>query len=414
MKRLTAIALAVCLLFTGCGWMEGSYASIVPHQQHSGGNDSQVLVAENYLQIRTALENMVSSGIQSNVISVANFQQEQLRDCMDMAVLHVKNAFPIGAYAVEDITYEVGAIGEKSAVAVEIIYRHERSEIQKIQQVPDMTTAQQLIGKALSSYDASLVLLIGDYQQTDIHQMVDDYAEANPGMVMEVPEVAVQLYPDTGRVRVLELKFTFQSSRDSLRSMQEVVQRIFNSAALYVSRDAADSQKLSQLYSFLMERFNEYQIKTSITPAYSLLNHGVGDSSAFSIVYAEMCEQAGLTCHVVVGTRNGEPWYWNIVCNDGFYYHVDLLASLATGNLQLMTDEEMEDYVWDYSAYPACIGTPPQETTGTPENPPEETTVPQDPSEPEETTESEETSVPVETTEPIETTVPETSPENNS
>lgn len=396
MKRLAAITLTLCLLFTGCSWMDGSYHSIVPHQQHSGGNDSQVLVAENYLQIRTALENMVSSGIESNVISVADFQQDQLRDCMDMAVRHVKNTFPIGAYAVEEITYDVGAIGEVSAVAVEIIYRHERSEIQNIQQVPDMSMAQQLIGNALTSYETGLVLLIDNYQLTDIHQMVEDYAEANPGKVMEIPEVTAQLYPSTGRVRVLELKFSFQSSRDSLRSMQEVVQRIFNSAALYVSRDTQDSQKLSQLYSFLMERFNEYQIKTSITPAYSLLNHGVGDSSAFSIVYAEMCEQAGLTCYVVVGTRNGEPWYWNIVLDDGYYYHVDLLASLATGNLQPMTDEEMEDYVWDYSAYPACTGKPPETPTAPQENSPEETTAPQ------------------ETTAPVETTVPEPTPENNS
>ena len=394
MKRLAAITLAICLLLTGCGWMSGSYHSVTPHQQHSGGNDSQVVIAENYLQLRTALENMVSSGTENSVISVANFHQDQLLDSMDMAVRHVKTTFPIGAWAVEEVTYEVGTIGDVSAVAVEILYRHERSEIQRIQQVPDMERAKILIGNALSSYETGLVLLIQDYQAIDIHQMVEDYAEDNPGNVMEIPEVTAQLYPSTGRVRVLELKFTFQSSRDSLRSMQEVVQRIFNSAALYVSRDAQDSQKLSQLYSFLMERFNEYQIKTSITPAYSLLNHGVGDSSAFAVVYAEMCQRAGLECYVVVGTRNGEPWYWNIVLDDGYYYHVDLLESLSQGNLHPMTDEEMVDYVWDYSAYPTCTGEPPEENpTAPPENPPPETEPPQ------------------ETTTPPETTIPETNPE---
>ena len=80
MKRLAAITLAVCLLFTGCGWMSGSYHSVTPHRQHSGGNDSQVVIAENYLQLRTALENMVSSGTESSVISVAKFHQDQLQD----------------------------------------------------------------------------------------------------------------------------------------------------------------------------------------------------------------------------------------------------------------------------------------------------------------------------------------------
>ncbi len=389
MKRLTAAALAFCLLFTGCGWLEGSYSSVTPHRQHSGGNDSQVVVVENYLQIRNALENMVSNGTESSVISVADFQQDQLRDSMDMAVRYVKTSFPIGAWAVEELTYEVGAIGEDSAVAVEILYRHERSEIQKIQQVPDMEQARQLITDALSSYETGLVLLVEDYRSMDIQQLVEDFAKSNPGDLMEVPEVTAQLYPDTGRTRVLELKFSFQSSRDSLRTMQEVVRRIFDSAALYVSRDVQDSQKLSQLYSFLMER-SEYQIKTSITPAYSLLNHGVGDSSAFAVVYAEMCQRAGLECHVVVGTRNGEPWCWNIVRDDGYYYHVDLLASLALGKLTPMTDENMSDYVWDYSAYPACTGKPPEEPTAPPQTPPPETTAP-----PQETTAPEETAPPV-------------------
>ena len=383
MKRLTSMVLFLCLLLTGCSWMDSSYHSVTPHQLNSAGNDSQVEVAESYLQIRTALENMVSSGVESNVISVADFQQDQLRDCMDMAVRYVKTTYPIGAYAVEDILYEVGTIGEVSAVAVEITYRHAREEIQKIQRVPDMTRAQQLIGSALGSYATSLVMLIDNYEPMDLQQWVDDYAKANPGNVMEIPEVTTQCYPNAGRVRVLELKFTFQTSRDSLRSMQEVVQRIFNSAALYVSRDAQDSQKLSQLYAFLMERFPEYQIKTSITPAYSLLNHGVGDSSAFAVVFAEMCERAGLTCYAVVGTRNGEPWSWNIVSRDGNFCHVDLLACRTLGHFQPMSDEEMTDYVWDYSAYPACTG---QSDETQPENQPAETTPPQESTPPAETT----------------------------
>ena len=382
MKRLMPILLTVCLLLTGCGWLDGSYARVTPHQQHSAGNDSQVEVAENYLQLRTALENMVSAGEESSVISVAGFRQDQLGDSMDMAVRYVKSSDPIGAYAVEDITYEVGTIGGTAAVAVEITYLHGKSELQKISRVEGMDQAKALIEAALTAYDTSLVVLIADYQVTDFHQLVDDYASANPSVVMETPEVTAQLYPNTGRERVLELKFTYQSSRDSLRTMRDVVQRVFNSAALYVSHDAQDSQKLSQLYSFLMERFDSYQVKTSITPAYSLLNHGVGDSAAFAETYAEMCARAGVECLVVVGTRSGEPWCWNIVLDDGYYYHVDLLACQARGGFRCLTDGQMTNYVWDYSAYPACTGRPVIEE-------PEETTAP-----------AEETAPPTETTEP--------------
>ena len=98
-----------------------------------------------------------------------------------------------------------------------------------------------------------------------------------------------------------------------------------------------------------MERF-DYTLETSITPAYSLLGHGVGDSKAFATVYAAMCRRADLECLVITGTRDGEPWTWNMVCDDGTYYHLDLLSSHR--GFQELTDNEMEGYVWDYSAYP--------------------------------------------------------------
>ena len=47
MKRLAAITLALCLLLTGCSWMDGNYHSVTPHRQLSGSNDSQVEIVEN-------------------------------------------------------------------------------------------------------------------------------------------------------------------------------------------------------------------------------------------------------------------------------------------------------------------------------------------------------------------------------
>ena len=356
MKRLALLLAVVCLFLSGCSWMNGSYSSITPHKQHSAGNESAVESADSYLQLRTALENMVLAGTESSVITVEKIPQDRLEDFLEMAVRYVGDSFPMGAYAVEEIRYELGTLGGTTAVAVEIQYLHGRQEILSVLQVADMEEVRKLIGNAMTQYEPGLVMLVSDYQVADIHQMVEDYAEENPGAVMEIPETSVQMHPKSGRQRILELKFTYQSSRDSLRAMGDTVARVFNSAALYVSHDASDSQKLSQLYSFLMERFSDYQIKTSITPAYSLLNHGVGDSNAFAVVFAEMCQRAGVESHVVVGTRLGEPWSWNIVLQDGLYYHVDLLACRQLGGYVPMDDSQMGDYVWDYSAYPACPG----------------------------------------------------------
>ena len=390
MKRIAAVFLIVSLLLSGCGWMEGSYQSVTPHRQHSDGGETAIESASSYLQLRTALENMVLSGTESSVISVEEIPRDRLEDFLEMAVRYVRDSFPMGAYAVEEIRCEIGTVGGSAALAVEIQYLHDRQEILSVLQVEDMEQARKLIGNALGQYETGLVMLVGDYQFADIHQIVEDFAEENPHIVMEIPETTVQLYPDSGRQRVLELKFIYQSSRDALRTMGDSVQRVFNSAALYVSHDADDSRKLSQLYSFLMERFSEYQLKTSLTPAYSLLNHGVGDSNAFAEVFAEMCQRADVECYVVVGTCRGEPWSWNIVLQDGIYYHVDLLACRQWGGYSPMADAQMGDYVWDYSAYPACPGQPTvyEETQPpvdeTPNDEPEQTTGPTEVTQPEE------------------------------
>ena len=352
MKRsVIALAAALCLLLSGCGiWMDGSYVSVTLHEEQLSGVQTGVVSAANYMELRGALTQMVDSGTESAVINVAEYNQSMVESGISMAVRYLTTMYPLGAYAVDGVEYEVGSSGGKPAVSVNITYIHGRSEIRKVQAVQDMEGAQEKIAQALDACESGVVLLVKAYERTDIAQFVEDYAALHPDIVMETPQVAVGVYPEMGMARVLELKFTYQTSRESLRQMQTQVEPYFASASLYVSGNGSDAQKYAQLYGFLMERY-DYKFETSITPAYSLLCHGVGDGAAFATVYAAMCRQAGLDCRVGTGTRAGEPWWWNMVCDNGTYYHVDLLQCNAAGGFRELTATEMEGYVWDYSAY---------------------------------------------------------------
>ena len=352
-NRMIAFAAALCLLLTGCSWMDGSYVSITPHQEQLTGTQSGTVSASNYYQLRRALEDLVSAGTESAVIHVAEYQQDLVEKGMEAAVYYICELLPLGAYAVDGIEYEIGTGGGQPAISVSISNIHGRSELRKVRKVETMEQVQQAVEEVLGQCGDSLVLLVDRYYEWDLIQMVEDYADENPNLVMETPQVAVGLYPESGIRRVVELKFTYQTSRDALRQMQTQVQRVFASASLYVSSDSDETRKFSQLYTFLTERF-DYKIETSITPAYSLLCHGVGNSEAFACAYAAICRQAGLDCRVISGTRAGEAWFWNMIREEDVYYHVDLLQSKDTGQLQKLTDEQMQGYVWDYSAYPAA------------------------------------------------------------
>ena len=360
-KRLVLLAAAVCLLCCGCSWMDGDYLSVTPYRAQSYGIQTKDIAASNYLQLRTVLENMVDSGTENAVINVAEYRQDLVEEGIANAVHHVINRYPVGAWAVDEISYEIGTGAGQPAISVDISYIHGRSEIRKIRNAAGMEQAKQIIVENLDDCSDRVVVLVSGYEAVDIVQIVEDHMTDNPNAVMEMPKVAVGIYPDAGDSRILEVTFTYETSRESLRQMQQQVQRVFTSAALYVNSDAANAQKYAQLYTFLMERF-DYTVQTSITPAYSLLIHGVGDCEAFASVYAAMCRQAGLECYVVAGTKNGQSWYWNIVSGDAGYEHVDLLRCSESGQFQHLTDAQMQGYVWDYSAF-AQTQTVPEEST---------------------------------------------------
>lgn len=353
-KGLLASVLALCLLLPGCSlWMNGYYASVEPYEGQNRKEDEGIVAVSSSQEMREALEDMVSAALESRTLSVQNMASDAVEENIQRAIHNVLSNYPIAAYAVENIDYAIGVTGGVSAVVVTVRYNHNRTEIQRIRQAAGVEEATQLITAALNELETGIVLEVGNYWGADFTQIVADYALSHPDVVMEIPQVTVSIYPDSGSVRVVELNFAYQNSRDDLRSMQWYVQPRFESASLYVSGDETESVKFSRLYAFLMET-TQYTVETSITPAYSLLRHSVGDSRAFATVYAAMCRQAGLNCQVVTGTKAGEPWFWNIICENGVYYHIDLLQSSAAGAYQKLSDGDMSGYVWDYTAYPQC------------------------------------------------------------
>ena len=350
------MALLFAMLLGGCSFMGGSYHSVTPHHEQLSGSQSDNLTASTYSELRNLLADLVETGTQSAVIYVPEYERGDLEQGMDDAVRYISDILPLGAYAVDKVAYEIGTSAGQPAIWVNISYLHGRAELRRIKQAANMEAAEIIITKALADCDDSVVIYVEKYDDVDLVQLVEDYAEENPDVVMEIPQVAIGAYPEQGSRRVLELKFTYQTSRDALRNMQIQVKRVFTSASLYINQNADDEQKYTQLYTFLtfLAERSDYKLETSITPSYSLLCHGVGDTKTFAMVYAEMCRSAGLDCRLVSGTKNGEAWCWNLICIDGVYYHVDLIASRVAGQVVKLSDGEMGGYVWDYSAYPAA------------------------------------------------------------
>ena len=385
MKRIALVLVAVCLLLSGCGsWMEGNYVSITPYMSPDDSDGQDIQWISNKEQLFDAVRDMVSGGETDDLFFVRDYSESELNTDKWVVRYNIMNNDPVGAYSVQDIQFELGVNGGRSTLAVKIEYSRQKSEILRMKTLTEMEDIKNALAAALSGMETELVFYMEGYQNTDFAQMVENYARENPDEVVEIPRVGVSLYPASGENRVVELSFSYQTDRDSLRLMQSHVQQIFESAKLYVSGVEEDGAVLSRLYVFLtggidVNRIMGQNRDSSITPAYSLLRYGVGDSKAFATVYAAMCRQVGLECITVSGTRNGDAWFWNIVKDGDRYAHVDLLRCAVAGYFQLRSDAQMDGYVWDYLAYPACgaVYQPPEE---------EETTLAQTETEMDETT----------------------------
>ena len=355
MKHLLVLffTIFVSAVLTGCAfWMNGEYLSVTPHVEQNIYDDNDVVLIENYSDAEAALANVVEHGNEQITLSMSFADESIAKMYIENAARYIQFDHPIGAYAVEKVDYEIGVSRGVSIIACDITYRYDRGQILRIKKLNGVQEITATVYESLVNCEPSVTVLTEDYTSIDIPQLVANYAEQAPNLIMETPTVTVSVYPDHGKHRVVDIFFTYQTNRESLRNMQEKVANVFTSAELYVKESERVLDMYTKLFSFLMER-DEYTFETSITPAYSLLYHGVGDSRAFANVYAAMCRQSGLDCRVISGTKNGLPWFWNMIRYRGQFHHVDIIESDQIGQMQLHPDYEMIGYVWDYSAYPA-------------------------------------------------------------
>ena len=348
MRRILSVLILSSMLvsLSGCSLFSETYVSQRPHQGDSYGAQSGQQMASSYPEIYSSLVSLVAQGESAGVLILSDLSEQVGRSYMQAAVKNVMTQDPIGAFAVEDIRFDMGTNAGRLAIGVHIDYSRSRADIASIKTVRNMDEAEQLIAQGLEQAVDSLVMRVEQFELEDFSEFVRDYAAVNASMVMEVPQVMAAVYPHSGQNRLVELTFSYQTSQEELMQMQALVRPVFTAAELYVHGDTSARKKFQQLYSFLIER-TDYKVRTSVTPAYSLLMEGIGDSAAFASVYATMCRQAGLECRVINGTKDGVSRAWNRVVISNRVYYIDLIEAARGGRLQFKTAAEMTGYMWE-------------------------------------------------------------------
>ena len=363
MKRWMILCLPVlaCILLCGCSRLiPAEYLQIRAHSQ--GQNESAQTSAvrvEDLTDLRRAIRNFVQSGVEHAVIR-ANAYDGDLKADINTAAYAISREDPLGAYAVDDINHRVSRFLSYYEIELDIAFRRTLQQIKDVEYVSFMSSheTQQRVCQAIDSGAESVAFHFARYTDRDFVQIVRDYYDANPTGVLEMPQVRVTSYPETGISRVIELEFAYQSSPTELAAMRKAVEDNLNAAAVYVRYRENEQERAQLLFTYLKQRF-AYQQGESHAPVYAFLCEGIATSEAAAKSWQELCDRIGLTCYTVKGARGGAEYWWNIVRVEGQYRHVDVLSDLlGRGGLTLRLDGQMADCSWDKSQFPACSAPP--------------------------------------------------------
>lgn len=354
-KRLLPLLLAV-LLLTGCeSVIKNDYLSVHPHVEPSTAPTEAPVEeappeAHNRNELRGMMLSFVRDWTEQATIQIRSYQGDLNADLSE-TLQYITAEDPIGAYALDYADAELTGNQTYGSVAVRLVFRRSAAEIDAIVTVSGLSGAQEKIRSALLNYDSALTLRIRSYEDADFPAEIRAFCLNNPGQISVLPEVSASVYPQEGETRILELHFTYDATRDEMRSMQKSVATLLTSASTYMRSGADDNERLQNLLRYLFSRM-DYTVGDAQTghPVYDLLRERQASSLGFACVVNAECAQAQIACELVEGTRGGAYHAWNRLTVNGEEYYIDLMRALERGNaeLELLTAQTLTDegYVW--------------------------------------------------------------------
>lgn len=360
--------LLTAVLLTGCAEFYTSEYSVVrdhnapysvkPETNGSSAEADEPLSASNYYQLSKTVRQMIESGIEHWIVRVTSDYSDDsgsLESDLRSLSEYVKNDYPVGAYAVDYFTYGTVSENRETRISFDVVYRRSAGEIRSIAKVLHNDRAKEKIYAAIQSFGASLTLQISGYAEEDFAAVIDDYLLRNPSVNSLSPECSVQIYPDSGSVRIAEIHFTYSDlSKDGLSGKQQeadfALQRLNNN----LDYSAPDEVFMNSLIRYLSSNYDiSFDENAS---AYDFLCNNLLSSRAASSVFSEFCTKKGIENVIVKGSLFSAPYYWVIVRLNGVFYHVDVTDCIGSQRraLRLLSDSEMLPCLWNTDLYPNC------------------------------------------------------------
>ena len=363
MKRLICLLL-VLLTLCGCGLRENVYIKVEPHDEdYEVSQDSDAVTVGSYLALKNAILYFVEEGMEKGVIYAEAYSGNITED-LEQAVYEVSKSMPIGAFAVETMTYDYSRIVSYYEIHIHTTFSRDAEEVDMLGYASDTAAVREYIAEAMKHYDGQLLLRVGDYDPFDIETVVEEIYLAHPEYALEKPIVSMNTYPEKGTQRILEIRFAYKTNAEVLMEKQQIVAEHLERIASIYGIAHNDMTNAKRFYArvgrdaVLIPDLDDLSVMTN--SPYGVLEEKCSTSYGFAQTYLLLLRATGVECELISGVKDGAVHYWCLVNLGGDYYYVDpsLSCNEESGDSFLLGDAELEElgyYSWRNPEQPQVI-----------------------------------------------------------
>lgn len=207
LKRLAAAVLVLCLL-TGCAsLLEREYSTAEPHSSKFWESEAaDTLRAENYQDVVNDLLILIGQHKEFAVLRLYGFGNElSVAEKLEQAALEIQQETPLGAYAVEFITFGGQSQLDYYEATLQIGYRRTAEQIQAVVSATSPEAVYSLLGSALDNGRPELAVRLGYWGDDGAAKVETAMAQLREERgLTESPAWQVCYYPENGPVELVE------------------------------------------------------------------------------------------------------------------------------------------------------------------------------------------------------------------
>ena len=208
--KIPAMLLMLVLLLSGCSsFLYREYSVVEPHSStYYESEDRNVLRAENYQDVVNDLLLLVSEQVASGVIWLYDSAEEQDAAAVaEQACREVQRETPLGAYAVDYLTYTIDSTPRNyEAISFTIGYRRTQAQMDAIVHTTSISALYDLLSAAAGGDAAELTVQLSYFEEQQRQEVLGIVAQVQQQQQLPAQTPwEVYFYPEGGNVEIVEI-----------------------------------------------------------------------------------------------------------------------------------------------------------------------------------------------------------------